>query len=728
MNRNFENVRDLQNLEILGTPHNPRFDEILENLTASVGCNNARISFIDSDRIWTMSKKGNFQTEFPRLNSVEDSLVQSGQKIITVANGDLNQYQDPINFEKNHIQEIYAIGIRDSSSTTIGCILLAFESKQTFSLELQNIFIDAALKCSELIDSSKDANFLLATLRDQQEEIRIRYSSERIARTLGGSVTGKTNYHQVVESFVQTILNEFDWWGAQIWHQDENQLLPEKWIFGPSTPRAIMKIESIFTPPIHLESNYESGLEPFTSKVSPLLESSSITWAYAEDSFEAVGIRTVVEVGVTGPSSTALKILFALPGTKSLPSRLRITFENSISLLPQLVRRARAVEELNYRATHDELTGLLNRRGLDLAFPENSIIDGLRRHNTIFFLDIDRFKLVNDTYGHQVGDQLLAEFSQRLLKCSRPVDTIARIGGDEFVIVSPGFDHIDEISQASHRFLQQLGETFTATDGTTLDPKVSIGVSIWDSTELFSKAISVADKNMYMAKNRGGNQAVSDGWMSSDSSILTNGEDYEISYQSIKNRNKSEDLGILARVTLPSILAPKIVSEIAKQIYSRAQKVDQFGKSNSILLLDIIASSRADRVNTLALIDSLTELVADKTKITSMVNLDDSAHDATQLAREILEHGKANVALGNVFDRPVDIEVIADLKPAFVVRPNLPAGWENTEIPVLADRASLSIAADIGIPVVLPIEYSTRYEDYLAKYSHILYLNNEKEK
>ena len=104
-----------------------------------------------------------------------------------------------------------------------------------------------------------------------------------------------------------------------------------------------------------------------------------------------------------------------------------------------LVRTMVAEQESAHRAQHDVLTGLLNRAGLERALAARGAGDDAGRP-TIFYIDLDGFKAINDTYGHGVGDKLLQAVAGRLRAAVRPNDAVARLGGDEFLVVT---DHRD---------------------------------------------------------------------------------------------------------------------------------------------------------------------------------------------------------------------------------------------------------------------------------------------
>jgi diguanylate cyclase (GGDEF)-like protein len=119
-------------------------------------------------------------------------------------------------------------------------------------------------------------------------------------------------------------------------------------------------------------------------------------------------------------------------------------------------RRSREAE-LRHRATHDVLTGLPNRAALAEALSQ-CLDDG--RPAAVLFMDLDRFKLVNDSHGHPVGDALLIALGARLATAVRPQDTVARFGGDEFVILCPGVVDEEVAVQIAHRMSQTMADVF----------------------------------------------------------------------------------------------------------------------------------------------------------------------------------------------------------------------------------------------------------------------------
>ncbi|WP_420598657.1 EAL domain-containing protein [Neptuniibacter sp.] len=159
------------------------------------------------------------------------------------------------------------------------------------------------------------------------------------------------------------------------------------------------------------------------------------------------------------------------------------------------------------QANYDLLTGLPNRQlfqdrlsqGLHLA---------ARKHKklAILSLDIDKFKEVNDSFGHRIGDALLIEAATRLSRCIRETDTVARLGGDEFSIIMGDLDDLSTILPVANRILQVMAEPFQL-NSSLAHVSASIGVAVFpDDATVDEELINDADNAMYAAKNQGRNQ------------------------------------------------------------------------------------------------------------------------------------------------------------------------------------------------------------------------------
>lgn len=186
-----------------------------------------------------------------------------------------------------------------------------------------------------------------------------------------------------------------------------------------------------------------------------------------------------------------------------------LTFQNQpvLSLIiHDITERKHFEEQLMYQAGHDPLTGLPNRNLLNDRLTQ-AIALSERSHSSIviILLDLDHFKIINDTLGHSCGDQLLVTVARRLQDLIRGSDTISRIGGDEFVAVLTTRDHSEDIITIANRFLEAISRPCTL-QGQEIRVSASIGIALYpedgdDCETLFKKA----DTAMYHIKEHGRN-------------------------------------------------------------------------------------------------------------------------------------------------------------------------------------------------------------------------------
>ena len=165
-------------------------------------------------------------------------------------------------------------------------------------------------------------------------------------------------------------------------------------------------------------------------------------------------------------------------------------------------------EKLRFQATHDSLTQLVNRR--DLYLRAESLQHRTARtgeHVGVLYIDIDGFKVVNDTFGHYVGDVILKAAAARLAAAGRRDDVVARVGGDEFVILLSALHCVDDAFAVAHEIVESFRGPFIA-DDESITLGVSVGVALAMPDESGDDTIRRADAALYQAKVRGRGQAV----------------------------------------------------------------------------------------------------------------------------------------------------------------------------------------------------------------------------
>ncbi len=161
---------------------------------------------------------------------------------------------------------------------------------------------------------------------------------------------------------------------------------------------------------------------------------------------------------------------------------------------------------IRHMALNDSLTGLPNRSLLMERIGQLLVMsDRESRHIALMFLDLDGFKQVNDTWGHEIGDQVLKTVSARLLALLRTSDTVARLGGDEFVVLLNNFESRDSVARIAERIIEELNEPMMF-DGKTAHVGASVGIALYQAEGVSAaRLLKNADDAMYRAKAAGKN-------------------------------------------------------------------------------------------------------------------------------------------------------------------------------------------------------------------------------
>jgi diguanylate cyclase (GGDEF)-like protein/PAS domain S-box-containing protein len=228
-------------------------------------------------------------------------------------------------------------------------------------------------------------------------------------------------------------------------------------------------------------------------RVWPIVGSDSLDW---------LGVPLSSNNGVIG----AL-VVQSYSGDVRYTEKDKVLLQFVSAQVASAIERKQNEARLQYIAQHDPLTDLPNRELFHDRLREalrKARIDQTRL--SVLYIDLDKFKLVNDTFGHAIGDKLLRETAHRIKRCVRESDTVARLGGDEFVVL------IDSIKLARHaqavatKICAELNQAFHL-DGNTVNISSSIGIAIYpEHADENKQLMRHADDSMYSAKRNGGNR------------------------------------------------------------------------------------------------------------------------------------------------------------------------------------------------------------------------------
>jgi len=193
-----------------------------------------------------------------------------------------------------------------------------------------------------------------------------------------------------------------------------------------------------------------------------------------------------------------------------LKNKIRVDLESGLKVLEsEIVEREQLQNKLEFEVTHDSLTGLANRKALYNA--KNRITEKIKRNKKklfILYLDVDGFKAVNDTLGHQIGDNVLIEISQKILARVREYDLVARVGGDEFVVLMEDVENKNDIQVIAKRIIDDI-EASMIIGQSGVELSISIGIAYSSEPEHIEfELLRCADNAMYQAKKKGSGNVV----------------------------------------------------------------------------------------------------------------------------------------------------------------------------------------------------------------------------
>ena len=248
-----------------------------------------------------------------------------------------------------------------------------------------------------------------------------------------------------------------------------------------------------------------------------LLIATAAQYAKVRDEAPGAAMGLMLLYGVTGISFFLCAAVLAVEGAwvidrapENWAEKLNIAV--AIACLPGVGALSLALNQARLARTHrrdaetDMLTGLLNRRALFERYSDRRL-DPL---TSVVVFDLDHFKSVNDSFGHAVGDEVLRRFAEALRTSVRGVDTVARLGGEEFAVVLPR-SRAESAMQVAERVRQAFADEFVETVDGAIRSTVSAGVATADGTdEMFADVLRRADQALYAAKHNGRDRVIAE--------------------------------------------------------------------------------------------------------------------------------------------------------------------------------------------------------------------------
>jgi diguanylate cyclase (GGDEF)-like protein len=273
--------------------------------------------------------------------------------------------------------------------------------------------------------------------------------------------------------------------------------------FGASIPAQLA--DALARKPVSFVANLTSGPDELGA-VRVAEVQSDAAWEGLRDEATAAGVACCWALTLRGNDAVPFGLLIVLAPEHREPTAAEaLVLEIALHLGSVGIEHYQTTRQLAHLVRHDPLTGLPNR----VLFEDrlHQALASARRHNRplgLLALDLNRFKHVNDTLGHQAGDSLLQQFSMRLRSKLRESDTLARVGGDEFLVILPDVASRDEAEVVTQRLRDALACAPFEVGGQSLAATASIGIAMYpqdaDDTAPLQRA---ADAAMYRAKEAG---------------------------------------------------------------------------------------------------------------------------------------------------------------------------------------------------------------------------------
>ena len=459
------------------------------------------------------------------------------------------------------------------------------------------------------------------------------------------------NLTLIVKEIMDEVLTNLDWWAGQVWWFLPGGFEQAAWQTSENAPGSFNNLSVISSLPTNVKHPTEFYLEP------TILNLSDAHWLPNRDWLKDAGVRNLVMLDIVAEDRPSARLVFIVPSSKSLTAVAKQFLSAASVLLPKMVIRERARTELQFRATHDALTGLLNRRGLtnllELATSPRNML------RSVMFIDLDKFKEINDAHGHPIGDELLVHIASQLGNTIRPTDALARIGGDEFVVVAGEVSSAADAEAFAKRLWKAIATQHTFSNGAKWNGTGSVGVAIWEPAENYLDVLRTADMLMYKAKKSGLGVQVQ------DLHALNQESDSLIEPIQVKQLVRLSDQTTCGyQVTVETVLRSPDSAQLGQLIADRLDLLANGAREEIWLRLPKSFWLDADRIS--GLLDQLRHHTGGA-NLSLVLACDLASYEARMVAREIFEQYAVTFVLDSFGTGTRDFDLLRLLEPIALV-------------------------------------------------------------
>ena len=398
----------------------------------------------------------------------------------------------------------------DDRGSIMEVVSAALDDYSQFSIDHRIIRADGVTRIVHLsgeiiLDAEGKTCRMLGTTQDITERVRTEQEL-RLLQNITLAISGAQDLHAALAIVLQKVCESTGWILGQAWLPDADGTYLEcspAWFSGMDGLEEIRSVshQSKFISGQGLPGRVWAGKAPIW-----ILDVTHDTNFPRASAAAAAGLKAAFGIPVLSGDEVVAILEFFVREPRAEDERLAQLMSAIAVHLGMVIQRKRSEERLNYMAHHDALTNLPNRVLLQDRL-QNILIDADRhdRLAAVLFLDIDHFKTINDTLGHEMGDALLKAVAKRLQECVRAGDTVARLGGDEFSVVLAEVRHVDDVARVVKKILDTVADPYQIT-GKELFVTTSIGITLFPFDENTPDGLlKNADVAMYRAKEAGRN-------------------------------------------------------------------------------------------------------------------------------------------------------------------------------------------------------------------------------
>lgn len=501
INNEKERLEALYRLDILDTSPEERFDRITRMAQRLFGCEYASISLIDKDRQWFKSSINLDQRETSRdVAFCAHTIAEEKYLVVPDTLKDPRFSTNPHVVGEPHIRSYAGVNIIVDAQP-IGTLCVFSSALEHFSNDNMLALADLGKMVeSELI--RHDSEGLLQEIQQYQIQFKENQKLTRVRSAILEKVVSSESLDVVLREIVGAIEREYKGYFCSILLLEGNQL---KMGAAPSLP-------DFYNEAIHgVEIGPGVGSCGNTAYTNALTVVEDIAthpyWSAWADLAKQANLGSCWSQPIRGADNQVLGTFAIYHECSSKPSSDAIALIEQFAHIASIaIERERANQLIWHQANFDVLTALPNRNLMEEQLKH--LLSSAKRDETkvaVLFLDLDNFKDVNDTLGHDVGDMLLIECARRITQCIRQEDTASRLGGDEFVILLGGLANVGGIDELIQKLLKEISEPYLLQQR-HIHTSVSIGVTIYPNDgEDVTTLLKNADQAMYGAKGQGKN-------------------------------------------------------------------------------------------------------------------------------------------------------------------------------------------------------------------------------